>query len=403
MAGALAGIRVIDFSWVLAGPGLTRYLADYGAEVIKVESSIHPDLIRTTPPYRDDKPGLSRSAFWANYNCNKYSAGINIDHPKGREVVKRLIAHADVVVENFKPGTMAQWGLGYQDLLKVKPDIIMVSISLFGQHGPYKNRFGMGTFAEGMSGLLNLFGWPDRGPSYFQNVVGDALVPFFGVTSLLAALGLRKRTGQGQWLDLNQLDVVTYLMGPLLLDSAINGREASRCGNYSPGSSPHAVYPCSGVDRWCAVSVTSDEEWRNLCAAMGDPHWSHDPKFATFAGRKANADELDGLIAAWTVQFSPGELMELLQKKGIAAGAVLAGEGIYADPQLKHREAVWYMDHPELGRIGYYTAPFRLSATPAEPRMPPPRLGEHTEYVCTEIIKMSREEFIQLQGEGVFM
>lgn len=403
MARALEGIRVIDFTWVLAGPGMTRCLADYGAEVIKVESSVHPDVIRTSPPYNEGKQGLNRSGYWANYNCNKYSVTINLDHPKGIEVVKRLIARADVVVENFIPGTMEKWGLGYHDLVKVKPDIIMVSISLFGQTGPFKRRFGFGAFAEGMSGFLNLIGWPDRGPSYFQQVIGDALVPFFGVTTLLSALEYRKRTGEGQWLDLNQLDVCSYLVAPLLLDSVINGREATRCGNWSPGSSPHAVYPCSGNDRWCAIAVSTDEEWHNLVKAMGDPAWSHDPTFATFASRKANEAELDKLIGAWTVQFSPDELMDLLQKKGVPAGAVLTGEGIYNDPQLKHREAVWYMDHPEIGRFGYYTAPFHLSETPAEPRLPPPCLGEHTEYVCTEIMKMSTEEFIQLLNEGVFV
>ncbi|MFC1934272.1 CaiB/BaiF CoA transferase family protein [Chloroflexota bacterium] len=403
MAGALEGIRVIDFSWVMAGPGLTRYLGDFGAEIIKIESSTHPDICRTMPPYKDGKPGLNRSAVWANYNCNKYGVGINLKHPKGVELVKRLISQADAVVENFTPGTMERWGLGYEDLVKIKPDIIMVSISLFGQTGPYKRRFGVGTFAEGMSGLLNLFGWPDRSPSNFQHIIGDSFVPFFGVSSLLAALEHRDRTGQGQWLDLNQLDVCSYLMGPLLLDSAINGREASRCGNYSPASSPHAVYPCSGEDRWCAISVSSDEEWLNLCAAMGDPDWSHDPKFATFAARTANEEELDKLISSWTAQFSPEELMHLLQKRGVPAGAVLSGRWIYSDPQLQHREAVWYMDHAEIGRMGYYTTPFQLSSTPAEPRLPPPGLGEHNEYVCTEILKMSTEEFVQLSNEGVFV
>ncbi len=221
MAGALEGIRIVDFTWVLAGPAMTRYLADYGAEVIKVESSVHPDVIRTSPPYNEGKQGLNRSGYWANYNCNKYSVAINLDHPKGIEVVKKLIAQADVVVENFIPGTMEKWGLGYHDLVKVKPDIIMVSISLFGQTGPFKRRFAFGAFAEVMSDFLNLIGWPDRGPSYFQQVIGDALVPYFGVTTLLSAREYRKRTGEGQWLDLNQLDVCSYLAGPLLLDGAI--------------------------------------------------------------------------------------------------------------------------------------------------------------------------------------
>ncbi len=403
MAGALDGIRVIDFTWVVAGPTLTRFLADFGAEVIKVESSKHPDSHRTAPPFKDGRPGLNRSAYWANYNCNKYSVSVNLGHSKGPGLVRRLIAQADVVVENLLPGAMDKLGLGYQDLVKVKPDIIMLSISLFGQTGPYKHRGGPGAFAEGMSGLVNLFGWPDRVPSNFHYMVGDILVPFFGVGSLLAALEYRDRTGKGQLIDLNQLDVCAYTMAPLLLDFALNGRETSRCGNCSPGSSPHAAYPCSGDDRWCAISVTSDEEWRNLCRAMGDTHWTHDPKFATFAGRKANEEELDRLIGSWTMRFSPRDLMNLLQKRGVAAGAVLSGRGLTDDPQLQHREANWYLEYPEIGRFGCYTAPFKLALTPAEPRLPGPGLGEHTQYVFTEMLKMSQEEFAQLNSEGVFV
>ncbi|MFC2004461.1 CaiB/BaiF CoA transferase family protein [Chloroflexota bacterium] len=403
MAGALEGIRVIDFTWVTAGPLLTRFLADFGAEVIKIESHTHPDTMRTMLPYKDGKPGLNRGVQWANLNCNKYGVSINLNHPKGVELVKRLISQADVVTENLTPGTMDKWGLGYKDLVKVKPDIIMVSISLYGQTGPYKRRSGFGSFADGMSGLINLFGWPDRSPSYFQRVIGDILLPFFGVGTLLAALEYRDRTGQGQWLDLSQLDVCAYPLAPLLLDFAINGREASRCGNYSPGTSPHAVYPCSGEDKWCAISVSSDEEWYNLCIAMGEPDWSRDSKFATFAARKANEEELDKLISSWTAQFPPEELMHLLQRRGVPAGAVLSGKGIYCDPQLQHREAVRYMDHSEMERMSYFTAPFKLSSTPAEPRLPAPCLGEHTEYVCSEILKMSTEEFVQLFNEGVFV
>ncbi|MDD5127205.1 MAG: CoA transferase [Dehalococcoidales bacterium] len=403
MARALEGIRIIDFTWVLAGPAMTRYLADYGAEVIQVESSTHPDVIRTSPPYHGGKQTMNNSGYWATYHLNKYSASININHPKGPELIKKLVAEADVVVENFIPGTMEKWGLGYDELVKVNPDLIMVSISLFGQSGPFKRRFGFGAFAEGMCGIFNLIGWPDRSPNYFQQVIGDAVTPFCAVTALMSALIHRDRTGEGQWIDVNQLDVCSYMMAPLLLDSSINGREASRCGNCSPGSSPHAVYPCAGEDKWCAIAVSSDAEWQSLCAAMGNPEWSRDLKFATFAGRKENEAELDKNIGTWTVKYAPQDLMNLLQARGVPAGAVISGRGIYEDPQLQHREAVWYVDHPEIGRCGYLTAPYKLSATPAEPRIPPPLMGEHTERVCTEILKMSMEDFIQLLNEGVFI
>ncbi|MBI2858840.1 MAG: CoA transferase [Chloroflexi bacterium] len=403
MAGALDGIRILDFTWVLAGPATTRYFADYGAEVIKIESHVHPDFIRTTPPYNEGKPGLNRSAYWANYNGNKYGMSIDLDHPKGIELVKRLVPHVDIVAENFKPGTMAKWGLGYEDFAKLNPDIIMASLSLFGQTGPFSNRFGVGTFAEGMSGILNLIGWPDRIPSFFLQIIGDGLLPFFSVSALVAALEHRDETGEGQWLDLNQLDVCAYIMGPLLLDWATNGREPTRCGNRSAGSAPHAVYPCAGEDKWCAISVLLDEEWDNLRAAMGDPDWARDTKFATFASRKANEEELDRLMGSWTAGFSPDDLMNRLQAAGVPAGAVLTGKGIYCDPQLTHRGVVSYAEHPEFGRLGYYGTPYKLSATPSELRMPAPSLGEHTERICSQILKMSNEEFVQLVNEGVLV
>jgi benzylsuccinate CoA-transferase BbsF subunit len=403
MQKALEGIRVVDFSWVLAGPTMTRCLGDYGAEIIHVESSTHPDAIRMSPPFKDGKQTINNSGYWGTYHCNKYSVNINLNNPKGSELVKKLISQSDVVVENYIPGTMDKWGLGYQELAKIKPDIIMVSISLFGQDGPYKRRFGFGAFAEGMSGISNLIGWPDRDPSNFQMVIGDALVPFFGVTALMAALEHRDRTGEGQWIDVNQLDVCSFLMTPYVLDYSINGRETIRCGNASPGSCPHAVYPCAGKEKWCAISVSSDEEWRSLCETMGNPRLFDDPKFSTFACRKKHEQELDGIIGAWTVQSPPRDLMKKLQAKGVPAGIVLSGSGITDDPQLQYRQAVQYMDHSEIGRFGYFTMPFKLSETPAELRLPPPLMGEHTEQVCTEILKMPKEEFNRLRNEGLFV
>ncbi|MBI2957727.1 MAG: CoA transferase [Chloroflexi bacterium] len=195
MARALEGIKVVDFSWVLAGPALTRYLADYGAEVVLVESAVHPDIMRTSPPYRDGQPGLNRSTLWADFHADKYGLALNMNIPEGIDVARRLISRGDIVVENFIPGTLDKWGLGYNELVKLKPDIILVSISLYGQTGPYARRGGWGSFAEGMSGFWNLIGWGDRGPSSYQSVIGDALVPFFGLSAVMAALDCRKKTG----------------------------------------------------------------------------------------------------------------------------------------------------------------------------------------------------------------
>ncbi len=335
MKKALDGIRVIDFSWVLAGPGTTRILADYGAEVIKVESKTHLDVIRTSPPYGGGKAGVNNSGYWSNYHLNKFGMTLNLNHLKGIDIAKQLVAKADIVVENYIPGTMDRWGLGYKDLAKVNPDIIMASISLFGQNGPYKTRFGFGAFAEGMSGMFNLFGWPDRAPSYFQQVIGDALVPYMTVTALMGALEHRDKTGLGQLLDVNQLDVCSYLMSPVVLDANLNGHETRRNGNRSEGACPHGVYPCSGKDKWCAIAVTNDQEWRNLCAAMNSPEWASKPEYTTFIGRKKDEETLDSLIGNWTAAWDNNDLMNYLQKHGVPAGAVITGRGMTEDPQLQ--------------------------------------------------------------------
>ncbi len=402
MAQALEGIKVVDFSWVLAGPALTRYLADFGAEVVLVESSGHPDIMRTSYPFRDDEPGLNRSTLWANFHSNKYGIALDLDTAEGIDVAKRLVSRADIVVENFIPGTMDRWGIGYGELAKVKPDLIMVSISLYGQTGPYARRGGWGSFAEGMSGFWNLIGWSDRGPSSYQSVIGDALVPFFGLNAVLAALDFRRRTGKGQQIDLSQLDVCSYLLAPLLQDYLVNGVEASRSSNRSPGSSPHGVFPCAGDDEWLAIAVMNDDEWQSFCAAIGAPEWRDDPRFRTFAARKSNEDELERLIDARTATWSADRLMYVLQKAGVPSGALRNGRTMNSDPQLQHREMFSWNEHPEIGQVSSFGTPFRLPLTPPTSRTAAPCLGEHTEWVCTQLLGMSSEEFIDLLNKGVF-
>jgi crotonobetainyl-CoA:carnitine CoA-transferase CaiB-like acyl-CoA transferase len=402
MGKPLEGVKVVEFSWVIAGPQVSRCLADFGATVIKVESNTYPDLIRTTPPYKDGIPGVNRSGYFSNFNCNKYGVSLNLNHPKGVDIAKRLISWADIVVENFAPGRMRKWGLNYEELVKIKPEIIMISLAIQGQTGPHAHHPGFAFNAEALAGFYHLTGWADRMPSLAQGFYGDVLTPRLGLCAVLAALDYRRRTGKGQYLDISQFEVAGYFLAPLLLDYFVNGREAHRMGNRSLLAAPHGVYPCLGEDRWCALSVCSDEEWQGLCRAMGDPQWCKEPKFATPLSRKANEEELDKLISSWTKNFPPEELMLLLQKEGVAAGVVSTNRDLSNDPQLRHRDAVWYLHHPEMGLHGYDNWSFELSLTPAEGKMPAPCLGEHNEYVYTQILGLSQEEFITLLNEGVF-
>ncbi len=402
MASALEGLRVVDFSWAIAGPQLTRCLADFGATVIKVESHTHLDLVRTNPPFKDSIPGINRSGYWAGNNVNKYGISLNLNHPKAFDIVKMLIPLADVVIENFSPGTVEKWGLGYNDLVKIKPDIIMVSLSICGQTGPYASQGGFGMQADALSGFCDLTGWEDSMPSMFQGLFGDTLVAALALCATMAAIDCRRTTGKGQHLDLSQIEAAAFFLGPLFLDFSINGRLASRVGNRHPWAAPHGVYPCHGQDRWCALSVSTDEEWHGLCSAMGNHKWALESRFATVLGRKENEEELDRLINSWTIDYEPQELMILLQKEGVAAGAVLDNEGLESDCQLRHRKAVDFTMHPEIGCHGYDTLPFKLSRAPVKATSHAPLLGEHNEYIYKQILGISDEEFVQFINEGVF-
>ncbi len=402
MPEALDGIKVVDFSWVMVGPMTTRYLADYGATVVHVESRTHVDLLRTTPPYKDRRIGIDRAGYFAQYNANKYGISLDLNHPKGVEVAKKLIAWADVVAESFTPGTMEKWGLGYEEIKKIKPDIIMFRTCMQGQTGPHRHLPGTGVNLVGLTGFAHLCGWPDRPPAQPYGPYTDSIAPRFAVAALIAALDYRRKTGKGQLLDMSQFEAGVNFIAPLMLDYFTNHRVASRMGNRSPYAAPHNAYRCRGEDRWCTIAVFSDEEWQSLCRAMGNPPWSKDSRFATFQGRKENEDELDRLIEAWTIARSAEEVMDRLQREGVPAGVVKTIKDLYEDPQLKYRHYLWTMQHREMGAFSFPGQACKLSKTPARLRMPSPCLGEHTEYVCRELLGMSESEFDQLLIEGVF-
>ncbi len=400
---ALEGLKVGDFTWYIAGPSIPMWLAHHGATVIRIESMTRPDEMRGIEPFKDSKPGVNLSGGYANYNSNKYGMLLNLNNPAGLSIGKKIAAWADIVVENFTPGTMERkWGLGYDGLRKIRPDIIMVSASTQGQTGPEARQAGFGLELASRCGFTNFVGWPDREAVGVGYPYTDTTAPPLAVIAIMAALEYRQRTGKGQHIDLSQLETGVMHLAPALLDYTANGREGVRMGNRHPSAAPHGVYRCQGNERWCAISVFKDSEWESFCKTIGQRNLAANVKFATLLDRKKNEDELDELVENWTKNLPAEEVMKKLQAAGVASGVVENGKDLIEDPQLKHRHHFWYLDHPEMGSCAYDGPPFHLSETPAELHMPAPLLGQHTEHVCTQILGMSDEEFIGFLSEGAF-
>jgi len=400
----LAGIKVADFTWTLVGPIMTKHLADYGATVVRVESPLPTGVcpLRVSIPFKDNKPGVDRSGYFAYFNSNKYSLALDMNQPRGVEIAKKLIAWADVVAESFRPGTMERWSLGYNEIKKIKPDIIMIRSSNQGQTGPHSHQPGLGNHLNGLIGLVNYTGYPDAEPVNMMLAYTDYICPMLGATALLAALDYRRKTGKGQLLDFSQFEGGDQLFLPAILEYVANGIESGRDGNASPDAAPHGAYRCRGDDRWCAIAVSTEQQWQSLCQLMGSPPWTQKPRFATLKARKENETELNRLMEQWTINFTAEELMSLLQAQGIPAGIVQSPREIFDDPQLRHRDFFWRLNHREIGPFHHMGQVSQLSETPAQPRMPAPCLGEHTEFVCKEILGMSEAEFDELVVSGVF-
>ena len=395
------GLKVLDFCWVAIGPLTTRYLADHGATVVRVESHRRVEVLRTASPNAEGVPGINRSGYFANYNSNKYGISVDFSNPESKVVLHRLVRWADAVTENFSPGTLERYGLGYDDLKRIKPDIVMFSASMLGRGGPYDSQAGFGPMLGSLAGFVHHCGWPDRTPVPPYGAYTDFFLARFGASALIAALDYRARTGRGQYLDLSQLEGALQVLAPAILDYSANGREQQRNGNRAPTAAPHAVYPCRTPDTWCAIAVETEEQWEALVSAMGNPPWALAPKFGSVAGRKANEDELDSLISDWTRSFGPVPLMETLQAVGVPAGAVNSCEGLFSDRQLAHRGHYVYMDHPEMGRHPFDGTEFVASATPALYNSPSPMLGQHNEYVLKNILGMTDEEIAEVAEAGV--
>jgi benzylsuccinate CoA-transferase BbsF subunit len=488
MSALLEGVKVVDFCRVIVGPLTTKTLADWGAMVIKVESRKAQDLYRTFGP----EPDLS--VHFTQWNTGKHSITLDLTNPKALEVAKRLVAWADVVVENYAGGVMEKLGLGYDELKKANPDIIMLSSCMQGQTGPYARHPGMGFQLSALSGFCHITGWPDR-PVPELGVYTDFITPHYNVIIILSALLYRKRTGKGQYIDLSQFETGVQFISPLILDYIVNNRVAEREGNklayaaphnayrcrdeyawcsiplykeegwagfckvignpawtknpnfstpqlrqeneeelgklveewtmsctpeqvlakmqmvgitvdrlptgiYQLGHNPPSTYRCQNEERWCAISVFTDEEWESFCKVLGNPTWTKDSRFSTLLARKENEEELDRLVEEWTIKHSTEEVMTLLQEAGVAAGVLETGEDqLEHDPQTRHRKIFPELDHPRVGKHHAPASPFILSKMPLELKRAP-LFGEHNEYVLKEILGMSDEDIAELAVSG---
>ncbi len=398
----LDGVNVLDFCWVAVGPMTTKYLGEYGATVVRVESAKRPGTLRSAAPFPDGVAGINRSAYFASYNANKMGITVDMRHPRACELMLRLAGWAHIVTENFTPGTMEDWGLGFEELRAVNPSLVMFSASMMGRGGPMERQPGFGPVLSSLVGLTNVTGWPDRTPVNPYGAYTDFIVPRFAVAAILAALDHSRRTGEGRHLDLSQLETSMHFLAPLLLDYTANGREQGRQGNRDPGAAPHGVYPCTGVDRWLALACVTEGQWQTLLA-IAEPEGGllHADGFATLLGRRANEDELDRLLAQWTSQHDQRYLMGRLNEARVPAGMVNDPRDLFDDPQLQHRRHFRWLDHPEIGPYATDCSEFELSLTPGSLDTPAPLLGQHTEHFLREVIGLSEEEYRSLETDGV--
>ena len=400
----LQGVRVADFTWIGAGPTCTRFLAFFGAEVIIVESNTRGGIRMGQPQANGPAGSPNLSGFFNNLNSCKESITLNMRTPQGIEVARRLIALSDVVINNFAPGVMDRWGLSYEELVKVNPAIIMAEMPVAGRWGPHKSVIGYGATNEAFAGINEMTGYPDRPPTGTEiNYPDYASNPYHMASALLSAFHYRMRTGRGQYIEVAQWESSASVMETYVLDYTVNGRNQTRTGNHTSYACPHSVYRCQGENRWVAVAVTSEEEWEACKAALGRPAWAEDPRYCTLEGRKANEEELDRLVEAWTAERTPEDVMRCLQGTGVPAGVVQNMEdAIKRDPHLAARGFYVQLKHPEAGLTTYDGLVAKLSATPGRLRAPAPCLGEHNDYVFRELLGLPEETVNQYLMEEVF-
>ncbi len=397
----LAGLRVADFCWMIAGPATTRILADFGATVTKIESEARIDSIRTIGIQPPGESSVETNGVFNDTNTNKHSVTLNLGDPRGVELAKQIIRNSDIVTSNFTPQRMARWGLGYEQLRELKRDLIVLSMPVMGAEGPYS---GYGSYGNGViafGGMNENMGFPERPPTGIGPLYSDFSTPYQAIGAVMAALYHRERTGEGQFIELAQLEATVNLLGTDILEYTANGELPPRPGNRSRAYVPHGAYPCAGEDRWCAIAVASDEQWRTLCTAIGRPELASDARFATVEARREHEDALDALLAEWTGSRDAWEVMHTLQRAGVMAAVVEDLEDMTTrDPWLPGRhlvslgregEELVFTTHEQPMRMDGETPPLRTS----------PRWGEHNEAVLRGELGLTEDDYLKLIAERV--
>lgn len=391
--GPLAGVRVADFTWVGAGSYMTKLLAEHGADVIKVESRSRLDGLRRNPPFKDGVPGENRSGYFADRNTNKRGICLNLKSDEGREIAKRLVEVSDIVANNFSPGAMERFGLGYETLADIKPSIIYVAMSMQGDSGPHRDYLGYGLTIGALVGLHHLTGAPSEPPVGTGTNYPDHLPnPCHGAFAVLAALRHRRLTGEGQYIDLSQIESTLQALGPTMLATSA-GMEIGAQGDAHERHAPHGVFAC-GDGASIAIAVRDPSEWEQLRGVL---RLHDEPGTALGADGDEGADRaLRQAISQWDAE----PLFEALQEAGVPAGVVKDAKGVIEDPQLGSRGHWVALEHPEMGRVLQNAAPFRLSGTPSALRRPAPCVGEHTSEVLGEVLGLSGDEINRLAEAG---
>jgi crotonobetainyl-CoA:carnitine CoA-transferase CaiB-like acyl-CoA transferase len=405
------GLKVLDLAWVGVGPMTAGYLGSYGAEVIKIESSTRPDVLRLTNPLKDGTPGINNSHFYGDFNAGKRCIGVDLTNPRGREIAWQMIEWADVVIESFTPKALAGWGMDYAAIRARKPSIVMLSTCMQGQTGPRRFYRGFGNLMGALAGFYEITGWPDRDPAMIYGAYTDFVSQRFTTSALIAALDHRRRTGEGQHIDLAQLEASLQFLGAEFLAFELDGRVATRCGNRDRDLVPNGVFGCRtsperaarypdggpGAQGWVAISCADDAQWAALVARAGLP--DHE-RWCTAAGRRADEDEIEERIGAWTAGLTADEVVARLQP-AVACAPVHGIPELHTDPQILHREYWVTHEHPVYGHMPYSGMQARLSRTQGRITGPSPCLGQHTWEVLEEVLGYDGDTIAELLATGV--
>ena len=423
MTAPFEGLKVLDLAWVVAGPVIGRMLADYGATVVRVESSLRVDTTRVMGPFPGGKIDTQQSGLFENCNAGKLGVALDLASAGGQQVARDLASWADVLVESFSPGQMQRWGLGYETLREANPGLVMLSTSLMGQTGPHASVAGYGNIGAALAGFQQLVGWPGQLPIGPYGPYTDYVGPRFGIVALLGALDHRRRTGEGCHLDISQAEAGMQFLSAQIADFSISGRVVEPSGNRDPWMAPHGVFACrcdasvgaiaggpppqepvveGAYPAWVAIAARSDDEWRAMAHLIGGRELADDPRFRTLADRKAHEDALEALVGDWTESRNVSEIVESLQWLGVPAHVAASSLDMVEDPQLRERGHFVGLAHPKMGTSTVEASRYRLSGTPGGPQRCGPTTGRDNEYVLREMLGYGDDEIESLREAGVF-